>query len=88
MNDRGYQECLHLLTLGKAPMNLPEFQKYCESGVCELVRGFGAAVDCIDKLDANNKMLRKMAMAANDQNKRLREEIESLKIRLEAVTDT
>ena len=88
MNDRGYQEALHLLSLGRVPMDLAEFRSYCTNGVYELIRGFAASVECIDRLDATNKMLRKMAQSANEQNKMLREEIESLKIRLEAVTDT
>ena len=87
MTDRGYQEALHLLSLGKVPMDLTEFRNYCTNGVYELIRGFAAAVECIDRLDATNKMLRKMAQSANEQNKILREEIARLKSRLEAVKD-
>lgn len=87
MNDRGYQEALHLLSLGKVPMDLSEFRNYYTNSVYVLIRGFAASVECIDRLDATNKMLRKMAQSANEQNKMLREEIERLKSRLEAVKD-
>ena len=79
MNDRGYQEALHLLSLGKVPMDLADFRNYCTNGVYELIRGFAASVECIDRLDATNKMLRKMAQSANEQNMKLREEIARLK---------